>query len=103
MKVTKESLSEVTKKILNKVVGEGRLVYFNIGYWDEDNQEVYRSDQGTRAEGGEIVVRKRTKRKNLGGLLFSLFRVRTEYEKHRLLDTLTRSYVRKKSRKAKGR
>ena len=46
---------------------------------------------------------KHKRKKSLGGLLFSLFRVRTEYEKHRLLDTLMRAYVRKKSRKAKGR
>jgi len=46
----------------------------------------------------------RTKRKKgFGRLLIGLFRVRTEYEKHRLLDTLMRAYVRKKSRKAKGR
>ena len=34
MKVTKENLKKVIEKILNKVVTEGNLVYFNIGYWD---------------------------------------------------------------------
>jgi len=46
----------------------------------------------------------RTKRKKgFGRLLIGLFRVRTEYEKHRLLDTLMRAYVRKKIREAKRR
>ena len=34
MKVTKENLSRVVEKIMNKVLGEKRVVYFNIGYWD---------------------------------------------------------------------
>jgi len=34
LKVTKKNLDKIVKKILKKVVEEGRLVYFNIGYWD---------------------------------------------------------------------
>ena len=34
LKVTKKNLGKVVEKIMNKVIGERRIVYFNIGYWD---------------------------------------------------------------------